>query len=319
MNKRQKYTIPSMPKNFTFFIASNTAGSVKKITVSGICLVSLCVLFLMGLVVLGMVAADYRELKIGFTSEDDLQEKIAHQGNEIKTQRKQIQEQAVEINQLKSEMMKFYRFEKKIRIIANLNDPDEQNGVSGIGGPAPEDLDVTLSLTRNHSGLVREMHEQVTQLNQLSMHQIEGLDSLLNHLNKQKILLSSTPAISPVKGWITSRFGYRKSPFTGLKEFHKGLDIASRMKTPVQATADGVVAFSGSKGFMGEIVVIDHGHGMVTRYAHLSKLLKKKGNRVKRGDIIGLVGNSGRSTGPHLHYDVRLNGISVNPEKYILN
>ncbi len=308
-----------MPKNFTFVIASNTGAPVKKITVSSSCLVLLCVLFLVGLIALGVVAADYRRLKIGFTSADDLQGEIAHQHDEIKAQRKQIQEHASEINKLKSEMMRFYHFEKKIRIIANLNDPDEQNSVFGIGGPAPEDLDVTLSLTRNHSGLVREMHEQVTQLNQMSMQQIKGFDSLLAHLNNQKILLASTPAISPVQGWITSGFGYRKSPFTGLKEFHKGLDIASRMKTPVLATADGVVVFCASKGFMGEMVVIDHGHGMVTRYAHLNKVLKKNGNRVKRGDRIGLVGNSGRSTGPHLHYDVRLNGISVNPEKYILN
>ena len=151
------------------------------------------------------------------------------------------------------------------------------------------------------------------------MQQIEGFESLLKYLDDQKSLLASTPAISPAKGWITSRFGYRKSPFTGRKEIHKGLDIASRMKTPVQATADGVIVFCGSKGFMGKVVVIDHGHGMVTRYAHLHKTLKKKGDRVKRGDRIGLIGNSGRSTGPHLHYNVRLNGISVNPEKYILN
>jgi len=308
-----------MAKKITIVIASNTGASVKKVTVSGIAFVSVCILSLIGLFVLGAVVVDYRQLKSGFTSADDLQREIAYQNNEIGTQRKQIQRYAIEINKLKSKMIEFDNFEKKIRIIANLEKTEEQDGVFGVGGPAPEDLDINLSLTKSHSSLLREMHEQVMQLNQISTQQIEGFGSLLTYLDDQKSLLASTPAVSPTKGWITSRFGYRKSPFTGLKEFHKGLDIASRMKAPVQATADGVIVFCGSKGFLGKIVIIDHGHGMVTRYAHLNKCLKKKGDRVKRGDMIGLIGNSGRSTGPHLHYDVRLNGISVNPEKYILN
>jgi murein DD-endopeptidase MepM/ murein hydrolase activator NlpD len=308
-----------MAKKITFFIASNTGASVKKATVSGIVLASICIISLIGLFAFGAAVYDYCRLKTGFTSVDDLHRDITYQNNEIKTQRKQIQKYADEINKLKSKMIQFNNFEKKIRIIANIEETGKQDGVFGVGGLTPEDLDINLSLTKSHNSLLREMHEQVTQLNQISMQQIEGFESLLKYLDDQKSLLASTPAVSPTKGWITSRFGYRKSPFTGRKEFHKGLDIASRMKTPVQATADGVIVFCGSKGFLGKVVVIDHGHGMVTRYAHLHKTLKKKGDRVKRGDMIGLIGNSGRSTGPHLHYNVRLNGISVNPKKYILN
>ena len=132
-------------------------------------------------------------------------------------------------------------------------------------------------------------------------------------------LLASTPAIRPTKGWKTSGFGYRVSPFTGLKEFHKGVDIATRKGTPIIASADGVVTFAGTKGMMGRVITIDHGHGMITRYGHLHKALKKRGDAVKRGEKIALVGSSGRSTGPHLHYEVLLNGLPVNPEKYILN
>jgi murein DD-endopeptidase MepM/ murein hydrolase activator NlpD len=118
---------------------------------------------------------------------------------------------------------------------------------------------------------------------------------------------------------MTSRFGRRVSPFTGRKELHKGVDIANRKGTAVLATANGVVSYAGKKGTMGNILVIDHGHGIVTRYAHLSKALKKRGEKVKRGDIVAQMGNSGRSTGPHLHYEVHLNGVPVNPAKYILN
>lgn len=97
------------------------------------------------------------------------------------------------------------------------------------------------------------------------------------------------------------------------------MDIANKKGTPVSSTADGFVLYSAVKGLLGKVVIIDHGHGIVTRYAHLSKLIAKKGSRVKRGDLIGKIGNTGRSTGPHVHYEVRLNGIPVNPAKYILN
>ncbi|RPJ81407.1 MAG: M23 family metallopeptidase, partial [Deltaproteobacteria bacterium] len=171
----------------------------------------------------------------------------------------------------------------------------------------------------NHSSLLREMHEQVTQFKVISVKQQKGFESLLQHLGEQKNLLASTPAVSPTNGWITSRFGYRRSPFTGLKEFHKGLDIASKTGTPVIATGDGVVAFAGPDGLLGNTITIDHGHGIVTRYAHLHQFTKKQGDTVRRGDIVAQVGNTGRSTGPHLHYDVKMHGISVNPETYILN
>ena len=100
---------------------------------------------------------------------------------------------------------------------------------------------------------------------------------------------------------------------------HKGVDIAARRGTPVKATADGKVTFSGSKGLLGKTVIIDHGHGIVTRYGHLNEILKKRGDEVKRGDVIGEVGSTGRTTGSHLHYEVHLNGVPVNPVKYILN
>ena len=118
---------------------------------------------------------------------------------------------------------------------------------------------------------------------------------------------------------MTSGFAYRRSPFTGRREFHKGLDIANRVGTPIIAPASGVVARTGREGGYGRTIVVNHGYGLSTRYAHLHRILVKPGQLISRGDKIALLGNSGRSTGSHLHYEVRLNSVPVNPSRYILD
>jgi murein DD-endopeptidase MepM/ murein hydrolase activator NlpD len=308
-----------MTQKITFIIASNTGAFIKKITISTLKLWLITGLFISSILFSGILLVDYTQLKKTFINNSNLQQEMTYKNTEIHNQRKQIQIYANEINLLKSKLVDLNNFERKIRIIANIEKTIGPNSIFGIGGSAPEDLDLNIALEKNHNSLLREMHEQVIQFKEISVKQQKGFESLLEYLDDQKNLLASTPAVTPTKGWVTSRFGYRKSPFTGRKEFHKGLDIASRTGTPVMATADGVVTFSGTKGLLGKIIIIDHGHGMVTRYAHLHKSLKKQGDVVKRGDKIGQIGNSGRSTGPHLHYDVKLHGISVNPEKYIIN
>lgn len=308
-----------MSKSITFIIASNTGSTVRRITVSTLRLIICASLLTVGIGMACVLMVDYFQLKKTEIETNDFKHTITDQETVIYNQRRQIQLYANEINLLKSKLVDLNNFEQKIRVIANIENTIDQNSIFGVGGSAPEDLDINISLEQKHNSLLREMHEQVTQFKAISVKQKAGFESLLQYLDKQKALLASTPAVTPARGWVTSRFGYRKSPFTGLKEFHKGLDIAAKTGTPVLATADGVIAFSGVKGLLGKMITIDHGHGMVTRYAHLHKCTKKRGEVVKRGDLIGQIGNTGRSTGPHLHYDVRLNGISVNPEKYILN
>ncbi|HHT48115.1 MAG TPA: peptidoglycan DD-metalloendopeptidase family protein [Firmicutes bacterium] len=133
--------------------------------------------------------------------------------------------------------------------------------------------------------------------------------------------LDYTPTIYPLvtKGYITSYFGYRRDPVTGrLGVYHEGLDIAARKGTPVRATADGTVTMARSYGTYGLFVEIQHGsYGYKTRYAHNSKILVKVGQKVKKGDIIAYVGSTGKSTGPHLHYEVLVNGKPVNPQNYL--
>ena len=135
---------------------------------------------------------------------------------------------------------------------------------------------------------------------------------------KQALLLSSTPSIYPVRGLLGNGFGWRRDPFTGMRDFHQGLDIVAPLGTSVVAPADGIVTRVGPSGGFGLSVFISHGFGVVTRYGHLSSTTVRVGQRVKRGDPIAGTGSTGRSTGPHLHYEVLVHQKSVDPVRYIL-
>ena len=308
-----------MRKSVSFFILDSSGAPIRQISLPKWALRTISIALCGSLVALGYILFDYGILKEGVRDTHEIERRMALQKEEITTQRRQLQQFAEEINGLKSKLVDLNGFEKKIRIIANIESSDETESLFGVGGSIPDDLDAGLPLAERHNSLVREMHEQAEQLDAASERQKENFANLLKGLEEQVDLLASTPAIRPTEGWRTSGFGYRVSPFTGLKEFHKGVDIATRKGTPIVSSADGVISFVGNKGMLGKVIIIDHGHGMVTRYGHLHKALKKTGDSVKRGETIALVGSSGRSTGPHLHYEVHLNGLPVNPEKYILN
>ncbi len=153
-----------------------------------------------------------------------------------------------------------------------------------------------------------------------AMHLEQSLGELLEYFHDASLLLSNTPSVRPVNaGFQTSSFGKRKDPFHGGWVMHKGLDIGGQIGMEVFAPADGVVIFTGYRGGYGQTVVVDHGYGLQTHYAHLSRYRVHKGEQVKRGDIIAEMGNSGRSTGPHLHYEVRRNGQVLNPVRFVLD
>jgi len=147
----------------------------------------------------------------------------------------------------------------------------------------------------------------------------DSLSELEKLLQSKKEMLVHTPSIWPAVGWVTSDFGFRINPFTGLTHMDEGIDISSRVGTPVIAPADGVISDIGNDWIHGKVLVITHGFGITTRYAHLNRVLVRVGQKVKRGEKIAEIGMSGKTTGPHLHYEVRLDGIPVNPMRYILN
>lgn len=149
--------------------------------------------------------------------------------------------------------------------------------------------------------------------------QAKNLEELVTALEGKHKRLASSPSVWPAKGWLTSRYGYRTSPFTAKKQFHAGIDIAGARGTDIIAPADGKVVFSGKRGPLGKSLIIDHGHGVRTQYGHSDELLVKRGEKVQRGQVIAKLGNSGRSTGPHLHYVVEVGGKTRNPLDYIFD
>jgi len=312
-----------MQKKISFVILGSSGAPARQVCTSKAVIRLFGAVIVAFFAVIGYIVYDYYHLRETTAQLQNREVYLTSQMEEIRLQRRQIQNFAAEINALKAKLLALNNFEKRIRIIANIEESSESSNIFGVGGSIPEDLDAQLPLKEKHNSLMRDMHEQIEQLSRASGSQHEEFASLLRSLEDQQNLLASTPAIRPVsrgvKSWVTSRFGYRKSPFTGKREFHKAFDIAAREGTPLLATADGVVTFAGKKGLYGNIIIIDHGHGMVTRFGHCAKLLKKRGEKVKRWETIALMGNTGRSTGPHVHYEVRLNGMPVNPEKYMIN
>jgi murein DD-endopeptidase MepM/ murein hydrolase activator NlpD len=145
------------------------------------------------------------------------------------------------------------------------------------------------------------------------------LSRVESRLLKQEQMLAGTPTLAPALGLITDGYGMRPDPFTGRRAFHRGLDISGRRGTPIRAPADGIVVSAGRNGGLGKTVRVSHGFGYTTIYGHLDKMTVEPGDEIRRGDEIGTLGNSGRSTGPHLHYEVHVDGKSVNPLYYILN
>jgi murein DD-endopeptidase MepM/ murein hydrolase activator NlpD len=150
---------------------------------------------------------------------------------------------------------------------------------------------------------------------------MENLDASFDRLEQawgeRLKVLASTPSLAPVSGFFSDGFGWRRDPIDGSREFHKGVDIVAPSGTPVRASADGLVTAAGRMAGYGSMIHLAHGYGLGTRYGHLSRVMVTPGQRVKRGDVIGLVGSTGRSTGPHLHYEVFRTGVQVDPRKYL--
>ena len=238
---------------------------------------------------------------------------------EAQTQKSQIQFFSARIEDLETQLSKLKDFDKKIRIIANLEKGTETTPFMGMGGPSPSDIREKLKGEKNENGLIQQMRTDVDRLKTEAMSQEESLSEIEKLLQNKKEMLSHTPSIWPVMGWVTSGFGFRTNPFTGLSQMHEAIDISNRVGTVIVASASGIISDTGNDFSNGNFVVISHGFGMTSRYNHLNKVLVRAGQKVNRGDKIGEIGMSGRTTGPHLHYEVRLNGIPVNPMRHILN
>lgn len=208
------------------------------------------------------------------------------------------------------------KLDQKLRAISSLSDPDRKLAIGPVSAGSSEELAAKLATLDPEDG--RSLDGRVDQLAAQASKQEQSLQELEEYFHDQKSLLASAPSIWPARGWVTSDFGSRLDPYTAERVMHKGLDIAAPYGSPVQAPADGTVVFASMEGGYGKVLVIDHGYGIKTRYGHLSELFVKAGVKVKRGDRIAACGNTGRSTGPHVHYEVRVHGVPENPRKFIL-
>jgi len=219
-------------------------------------------------------------------------------------QRQTLNHLVADIEAVQKQMTLLSDDEAQIRKLANL-EPVVKDVPVAIGG-------------LSESEAVTDIDDIQRQINQLQVDielRRQNQEAVRNLLNDQISLDLATPKGWPAKGWLSSYFGMRKSPITGRRVIHEGLDIAANTGTPIVATADGVVARVTYSPSYGKMVIIDHGYGYRTVFGHASRILVKAGQQVKRGDVVAKVGNTGRSTGPHLHYEVRLNGIPTDPRK----
>ena len=219
------------------------------------------------------------------------------------------------ITNLKKQMTDLIEKEKNVRMVFGLPDIDAQIRELGVGGPVSDPSATAGSELKEIDLAELELDKLLRQ----ARFEKDNFDNIYSGLTQKKELLDHTPSILPTNGYLSCGFGYRIDPFTGTRQLHTGIDLAADIGTPVYATAEGVVCSVGRDVGLGRVIKINHKHGYLTVYGHLSQIGVKNGQRVKRGDLIGTVGNTGLTTGPHLHYEVHFQGQPKNPLKYILN
>jgi murein DD-endopeptidase MepM/ murein hydrolase activator NlpD len=289
-------------------IIPNRKSGVKKISVPKTFMRNILIASVVIILVTLYVIYDYASIKRD-------RAELARLRAQTKEQSQQFRDLAMKVDEFSSRMEELRQTDKKIRVLAYETSKDKKLPL-GIGGSDHETRMKDL-LDQDNDKLITGMRKGIEKLNEDANNREKSFDELLAFLHEQKSILAATPSIWPVKGWVTSEFGIRQSPFGSGVEFHKGLDISARFGQAVVAPADGLVVVSAFNPQEGNFIKIDHGHGLATGFAHLSRMAVKQGVRVKKGELIGYVGDTGRSTGSHLHYAVFINNIPVNPKRYL--
>ncbi|MBN1114322.1 MAG: M23 family metallopeptidase [Oligoflexia bacterium] len=301
-------------KMFTFMVVPPDSSKVRKINLPSHILLSIILLLILVFGFVGYVIYDYTYV-IG-----ELQS-IKHIKIRNRKLAQQLRSYKVRIDEIEDSLERLKVLTTKLKIISNLRDPERyphQNLPSSMD--TVDDIDdLSMRSDVEVDNQFRNMRLKLREIEYKISFQEEELNSFNEYLADQSALLAATPSIWPVRGWVTSNFGPRVDPFTRKVKHHDGLDIGTRINTVIVAPADGIVTFTGTKPGYGYTLVIDHGYGISTRYAHNSRFYVSQGTKVKRGLPICAVGNTGRSTGPHLHYEVRINGVPVDPKRFILD
>ncbi|MGA6987375.1 MAG: M23 family metallopeptidase [Terriglobales bacterium] len=284
---------------YIFFVARDEAGQLRKITIPVQYLYVLLAGAAIGALCLTGIASSYTHL---------LRE-VAHY-HELRTEHAQLKDNYSRLEQVEKE--------RDIQV-ASLGSLASE--VSALYGLKSDPAMVSASTEQIQAAQVNSSLDQLYALKHTALSGAASVGISLGLTNNSTtadwIRANSAPNLWPVEGQITASFGERIDPFNGEGAFHSGVDISAVVGSPVIAPADGSVTFADFLGGYGRAIMVDHGHGITTRYGHLSSFAVTAGQFIHRGDTIGYVGSSGRSTGPHLHYEVRINDAPVNPYKYL--
>jgi len=302
-----------MSKKFlSLIIVPHCAQRFKTITLSQKTLKLLGAIVIFGFVALVGFLVDYFAMNV-------TRAKYRILLSESSQQTRLLAEYEESIKRLRDTVKNFENYAKKLNVMAGLRSPEvmEELGIGNGDTTGIEPTDPGSGPSVPPAGQGVSLQESKA-LAQKAEDVGKSLDVLASYFESQTIKLATTPTIWPTIGWVSSPFAFRDDPFTGQRQFHYGIDIATNFGNPVVATADGIVISLDNDKMGGKNVIISHGNGLTTHYLHLSKFLVKSGQRVKRGDVIGLVGKTGKALGPHLHYEVRLNNKPTNPYNYIL-
>ena len=297
-----------MDNYFTFLYVRRGNAGVRSIRIHRILALSLAVVFLALFVSTISLIVRYG----GYTRDAGRVASLERENQDLKERISGFQ---YKIDELERRMAVNFDQQNRARLLASLEPITPDVWDVGIGGPEPVDRsDIRIA------GLsVVDIEEELDKLVRQSQLQLDSYNEIVDILEKQKEIRDATPSIRPLRGgYLSSRFGRRMDPFTGRISYHRGIDYHARTGTPIMSTADGMVTMAKKRGNFGLAIEVNHGNGFKTRYAHLSKMLVKRGQRIKRGDIIGLVGNTGLSTGSHLHYEVIFRKVHRNPLQYVL-
>lgn len=298
-----------MLKNkLTLMVIPDSKGVAKQISIPVGFIYSAILLILLIVFLSVYFAAQYFTVQV----EDAELARLKTENQNLTSKYEQMRWDLAEVDSRYQDLIKK---EIAIRTMFDLPEINTEERQLGIGGPIPQ----SVKAMNETEKFAYTTEREVDRLLRLSNFELEKYAEVEQDLTKLKDRLQHTPSIWPTKGWLSRGFGMKHDPFTGYKQMHKGLDIANHMGTAILAPADGRVTQVGRLGNMGKVIMIDHGYGFMTRYAHLSKINVTRGQRVKRGDVIAAMGSTGYSTGPHLHYEVWRNGKVLNPMNFILN